>query len=186
MLAALSSAVEAREPYTRGHAHRVTGLATTVARDLGWDERRVASVELAGVLHDVGKLAVPARVLRKPASLTDAERAEIRVHPAAGARLIAPIARARAVRPYVLHHHERWDGEGYPGRLAGTDIPIEARLLAIADAFDAMTTTRAYRAAMAPDDAVVELERCAGSQFDPGLVEAFVAVWGKSPAAASA
>jgi HD-GYP domain-containing protein (c-di-GMP phosphodiesterase class II) len=178
MLAALSAAIEAREPSTRGHGARVSALAVAVARRLGWDEGELAALRLGATLHDVGKLAVPVAVLRKRGALTPEELAQIRVHPSAGARLVASIAAARAALPCVLHHHERWDGRGYPAGLAAEAIPAGARLLAVADAFDAMTTERPYRRALPGARALGELDRCAGTQFDPRLTAAFLDVWG--------
>ena len=181
MLAELSEAIEWRDPYTRGHSARVTALADTVARRLGWDEERLQTLQIGGPLHDIGKLSVPGRILRKPGPLTEDELVEIRTHPEAGARLIDPIHSARCALPYVLHHHERWDGRGYPHRLAGNQIPIEARVLAVADAFDAMTSRRPYRRALGNDEALTEVDRCAGTQFDPEVARAFLEVWGTGP-----
>lgn len=177
MLVELSAAVESRDPSTRGHAARVTAHADAVARRLGWDEERIATLRIGGTLHDVGKVAVPVSVLRKRGPLTEAEVAQIRSHPAAGARVVAAIAAARRALPLVLHHHERWDGRGYPQGLRGEEIPEEARLLAIADAYDAMTTDRPYRRAWPAGPALSELDRCAGTQFDPVLTRVFVDVW---------
>jgi HD-GYP domain-containing protein (c-di-GMP phosphodiesterase class II) len=177
LLATFSAALEARDPYLRGHSARVTSAADGLARRLGWRGERLDALRLGGSLHDVGKLAVKESVLRKPGALTDAELAEIRAHPVAGARLIEGVAGFRAALPYVLHHHERWDGTGYPDRLAGDEIPIEARLLGVADAFDAMTSVRSYRSALSVEQALDELQRCAGSQFDPVLAETFVEGW---------
>jgi len=177
MLTSLTSAIEARDPYTRGHSLRVTTLAEAVARWLGWTESRLETLRIGGALHDVGKLTVPARILSKPGPLTLEELATIRTHPAAGARLIEPIHSARPALPYVLHHHERWDGGGYPHGLGGLAIPVEARVLAVADAFDAMTSGRPYRRAMSELDALREVERCAGCQFDPEIAHAFLTVW---------
>jgi HD-GYP domain-containing protein (c-di-GMP phosphodiesterase class II) len=184
MLVELSAAVESRDPSTRGHAARVTALADAVARRLGWSDERIAILRIGGTLHDVGKVVVPLAVLRKRGPLTDDELAQIRVHPSAGARVVAAIEAARDALPCVLHHHERWDGRGYPHGLRGEEIPLEARLLAIADAFDAMTTNRPYRRAIASTQALAELERCAGSQFDPDLTRLFVEVWGATARAA--
>jgi len=177
MLTSLSAAIEARDPYTRGHAQRVTSVAEAVARWLGWSESRLEALRIGGALHDIGKLTVPARILSKPGPLTPEELAVIRTHPAAGARLIEPIQSVRAALPYVLHHHERWDGSGYPHGLGGVAIPVEARVLAVADAFDAMTSGRPYRRPMSEEDAVREVERCAGCQFDPEIAHAFLSVW---------
>jgi HD-GYP domain-containing protein (c-di-GMP phosphodiesterase class II) len=178
MLVELSAAVESRDPSTRGHAARVTALADAVARRLGWHEEKIAILRIGCTLHDVGKVAVPITVLLKRGPLTDAEQEQIRMHPAAGARVVASIEAARRALPLVLHHHERWDGGGYPHGLRGAEIPEEARLLALADAYDAMTTNRPYRRAVPSALALCELEQCAGTQFDPALTSLFVEVWG--------
>lgn len=180
MVRELSQAIEARDPSTRGHSARVTKLAEAVARRLGWDEQRLADLRIGGSLHDVGKLAVAERILRKPGRLDAAELEQIRSHPARGATLIERLKTVHAALPYVLCHHERWDGGGYPNGLRGDDIPVEARLLAIADAFDAMISHRPYRSALSYEAALGELDRCAGTQFDPDLVREFVDVWGGS------
>ena len=180
MLAELSRAIESRDPYTRGHSARVTALAEAVARWIGWSDEQLRSLQVGGPLHDIGKLSVATRILRKPGPLTAEERYEIEAHPEAGARLIEPIESARCALPYVLYHHERWDGAGYPRGLAGSAIPLEARLLAIADAFDAMTSQRPYRRALDDAHALTEVDRCAGAQFDPEVARAFLEVWGTS------
>ncbi len=186
MLAALAKALEARDPYTRGHSSRVTTLALGVARALGWREERVAAVRLGCGLHDVGKLAVSVTILRKPGPLLAHERAEIEEHPVVGARLLETVPAAAAALTSVLHHHERWDGGGYPHRLAGDEIPVEARLVGIADAFDAMTSERPYRLPLAHETALDEIARCAGTQFDPMLADVFFDVWAPRAAAATA
>ncbi|MGH3130293.1 MAG: HD-GYP domain-containing protein [Gaiellaceae bacterium] len=185
MLVELSHAVEAREASSRGHSARVTLLADAVARWVGWDTPKLADLRIGGHLHDVGKLAVPAWILSKPGPLDPGELARVRTHPVVGARLIEGSHLAEAALPYVLHHHERWDGRGYPARLTGAEIPVEARLLAVADAFDAMTSYRPYRARVSPSLALHELDRCAGTQFDPELVGAFLEVWGTGGLAAA-
>ena len=177
LLATFSAALDARDPYLRGHSARVTSIAESLARRLGWRAERIDALRLGGSLHDVGKIAVNESVLCKPGPLTDEELAEIRTHPVAGARLIEGVDDLRPALPYVLHHHERWDGAGYPHGLAGEEIPIEARLLGVADAFDAMTSVRSYRPALSVEQALVELQRCAGSQFDPELAGTFVEGW---------
>jgi putative nucleotidyltransferase with HDIG domain len=186
MLSVLSGAIEARDPYTRGHSARVTALAEAVARKLGWSEERLASLRLGGPLHDIGKLAVSDEVLRKAGRLDDHELAQIREHPKTGARLILRIAALRDAIPYVLYHHERWDGAGYPSGKAGEEIPVEARVLAVADAFDAMTSDRPYRRALTHEEALAEVERCAGTQFDPQIASVFLELFAVAelPAAA--
>jgi HD-GYP domain-containing protein (c-di-GMP phosphodiesterase class II) len=178
MLAEISKAIESRDPYARGHSARVTALADAVARWLGWSHDELRGLQIGGPLHDIGKLSVPGRILSKPGPLTAAERREIRKHPEAGARLIEPIESVHAAIPYVLHHHEQWDGSGYPHGLVGNEIPIEARVLAVADAFDAMTSHRPYRLPLDDERALGEIDRCAGAQFDPDVARAFVDVWG--------
>ncbi len=174
MLSVLTGAIEARDPYTRGHSARVTALAEVIALRLGWSEERLASLRVGGPLHDIGKLAVSDHVLRKEGELEDDELAEIREHPRTGARLILRVAALREAIPYVLYHHERWDGSGYPSGKAGEEIPLEARVLAVADAFDAMTSDRPYRRALSRAQALAEVERCAGTQFDPVIARVFL------------
>jgi putative two-component system response regulator len=176
MLAAIVRRLEERDQ-TVGHGARVAVLAEAVARHLGWTPDRIAVLRHAAPIHDVGKLIVRSEVLLKPGPLSEVERAEMRTHPRAGASLVLPLPNARHVLPYVLLHHEQWDGRGYPCALRATSIPVEARLLAVADAFDAMTSFRPYRPALSREAAFAELAGAAGSQFDPVIVEAFLAVW---------
>jgi putative two-component system response regulator len=146
----------------------VASLAEIVARRLG--VRELEALRLGGALHDLGKLAVPQRVLLKPTALTPSELARIREHPSAGTRLLAPIEAVRSALPYVLFHHERWDGDGYPTGRAGAAIPLGARVLAVVDAFDAMTSDRPYRRALGVVQALAELRKGAGTQFDGEVV----------------
>jgi HD-GYP domain-containing protein (c-di-GMP phosphodiesterase class II) len=177
MLVALSRAVETRHPWMRGHGNRVTELALAVARSLGWEQRRLDAIRLGSLLHDVGKLSLSRELLGKPGPLTATELEEVRRHPTSGARLVGTLARAHPALPCVRFHHERWDGCGYPHAMPGSAIPVEARLVSLADAFDAMTSLRPYSAALAVDTALNEVSRCAGTQFDPALAHACVEVW---------
>lgn len=168
---ALASAVEAKDEYTAGHAARVTAYALTIADELGSIDP--VRFRLAGDLHDVGKIGVPDSVLNKPGKLTDDEFDLIRKHPSTGAHILEPLIDDPLVLGVVRWHHERWDGRGYPDKLAGTDIPLPARVLAVADTLDAMTSHRAYRSGLPWETAVAEIRRCAGMQFDPDVVAAF-------------
>jgi HD-GYP domain-containing protein (c-di-GMP phosphodiesterase class II) len=176
MLATIARALEERDQ-TQGHGARVAALAEPVAWKLGWDAEQIASLRFGAPLHDIGKVTISGEILRKPGPLTAEELAEIRRHPADGAALVQPIRTGRPALPYVLFHHERWDGDGYPAGLTGNAIPLEARLLAVADSFDAMTSQRPYRPAFSTDRALVEVGICAGTQFDPLVAEAFLEVW---------
>jgi len=176
MLASIARALEQRDQ-TFGHGDRVAALAEPVALELGWDRERIKALRRSAPLHDVGKVKVSPRLLGKSGPLTLDEVAEIRRHPTAGAQLVLPLRRFHEALPYVLFHHERWDGGGYPAGLSGRRIPIEARLLAIADAFDAMISPRPYRRALSHDHALAEVEDGAGTQFDPVAAGLFVESW---------
>ncbi|MEU0438222.1 HD domain-containing phosphohydrolase [Streptomyces sp. NPDC006186] len=171
---ALVQAVDIKDGYTRGHSERVGRASMMIARELGLDEDRVEVLRLAGILHDVGKLGVPTRLLRKDGPLTPEERRVIELHPEYGHEITRGISFLGEARAAILHHHERLDGSGYPYGLSGTQIPECARVVAVADAFDAMTSTRTYRRARPVAAAVQELRRCAGAQFDPTMVEALI------------
>ncbi|MEU8954427.1 HD-GYP domain-containing protein [Streptomyces sp. NPDC048518] len=169
---ALVQAVDIKDKYTRGHSERVGRASVLIARELGLDDERVEVLRFAGILHDVGKLGVPTRLLRKDGPLTAQERRVIELHPEYGHEMVRGIGFLGEARAAILHHHERIDGSGYPYGLTGTQIPQCARLVAVADAFDAMTSTRSYRRARPVEAAVDELRRCAGAQFDPEMVAA--------------
>jgi len=171
-LRALIEAVGSKDPYTRGHSERVARTSELIGRQLDLSETLIHSWRLAGLLHDVGKLCLPGGLLRKPEPLNDLDYAEILRHPALGVELVADLGLPAEVLDGVLHHHERVDGSGYPAGLAGSAIPAVARAVAVADAFDAMTTTRSYRRARTSASALAELRVAAGAQFDPVMVVA--------------
>jgi len=173
-LRGLVTAIEAKDAYTRGHAERVSKLTTMIARELGFSEREVHSIRIAALMHDVGKLVVSTAILTKPGKLTDEEYEHMKWHPIFGCEVIEEIDFLRegeAVNA-VRHHHERLDGRGYPDNLFGDDVPLTARVVMVADAFDSMTSTRTYRFAKSVDDGLRELRRCAATQFDPLCISA--------------
>ena len=174
-LAAFATAMDVCDPALASHAARVGANAEAVARRLGWNDGRLEGLRLGAALHDVGKVNVRPEVLGKTGVLDDGELAEIRTHPVEGTWLIAGVPSLTPALPYVLFHHERWDGDGYPTRRAGPAIPLEGRVLAVADAFDAMTSLRPYRRSLSAGEAATEIASCAGTQFDPEVVDAFLA-----------
>ncbi len=171
----LIQAVETKDAYTRGHSERVARASVLVGRGIGMREDRVASLRYAGMLHDVGKLGVPTTVLQKAGRLSDEEFGAIQLHPVRGREITRDLEFLGEAIEGIYHHHERIDGRGYPLGLKGSEIPEFARVIAVADAFDSMTTTRSYRGARPVEDAVAELRRCKGSQFDPVMVESLAA-----------
>ena len=162
------------DPSLGGHAARVATHAEAVVRRLEWEESRIEALRLGAALHDVGKINLRPGLLDKPGRLEPGELEAIRAHPVEGAWLIAGVRSLERALPYVLFHHERWDGHGYPTRRAGQHIPLEGRVLAVVDAFDAMTSERPYRAALTLEEALAEMERCSGAQFDPEIVDVFL------------
>jgi len=176
-LVGLANAIEMRDHYTVGHNWRVTNFAIELARALGWPEEKLRECEKGGLLHDVGKIAVDDAILRKPSQLTDEEFAKMRIHPVRGARMMQDIEMLVSIIPYALYHHERIDGGGYPFGLKGEDIPIEGRVVAVADMFDAMTSNRPYRKGLDPAEAIERLLSVRGTQLDPACVDAFVEVF---------
>lgn len=177
-IAVLVNAIEAHDPSIYGHPRRVARLAQAIGQALGWEEERVATIEIGALLHDLGKIVISEAILKKPGPLTEEEYNEVKRHPEAGARLlIAGGPSLEAAIPYALYHHERYDGRGYPYGLASEDIPIEGRILAVADAFEAMISDRPYRQRMEPELALEIIESSAGSQFDPKVAAAFLKAW---------
>ena len=175
-LEALTSAIDAKDRYTCGHSQRVAYLVEQLAVASGLDAATVARFHIAGLVHDIGKIGVPEHVLTKPGRLTEDEFRWIRRHPEIGERILRDIPHFQDIVEGVLHHHERWDGAGYPCGVAGESIPLVARMIGIADAFDAMTSTRTYRSALDRATVCQEIQRCAGSQFDPSLVMTFLSL----------
>jgi putative two-component system response regulator len=176
---AMIKALEAKDFYTRGHSQRVTLYSVAIAEELGMKGQELEDLYRASVLHDLGKIGVREAVLNKAGKLSEEEFAEIVRHPETAVRILEPIPFFRPLLPGILHHHERFDGKGYPSRLAGSNIPLASRIMTIADTFDAMTSTRAYRKALPVADAIAEIRRCSGTQFDPDIVPAFLACQSK-------
>ena len=173
-IAALCQAVETKDYYTRGHCTRVSGASTMIAQEIGMGPERMRAIGYAGMLHDVGKLGVPTKVLQKEGRLNEEEYAAIQLHPMRGLEIVRGIDFLDEAFAGIMHHHERQDGGGYPMGLAGAEIPEFARIIAVADAFDSMTSDRAYRKAKSKEEAVAELRKGAGTQFDPIMVSAFI------------
>jgi HD-GYP domain-containing protein (c-di-GMP phosphodiesterase class II) len=171
---ALIAALEAKDEYTRGHSERVTAYGMHLGRVMNLPPDALNALELGGFLHDIGKIGIPERILHKPDRLTDEEYAIIKQHPRLGYGILSQIEGSQIVGDVVLHHHERWDGKGYPDGLAGEGIPFAARILGLADAFDAMGSTRPYRSHCAKERVIEEIRKNAGQQFDPKLAEVFL------------
>lgn len=171
---ALAAAIDAKDAYTGGHSAEVSRHAEAIARGLRLPPDDVEAVRIAGYLHDLGKVGIPDHVLRKPGPLDPTEREQVRTHSLLGYRILRSIPMDDRVKLAVLHNHERWDGTGYPDGLKGGEIPIHARILMVADAYEAMTSTRPYRRALEPMEAIAQLHAEAGRQFDPDVVDAFI------------
>ena len=176
---AMIQALEERDSFHSGHSKRVTRYSLAIAEELGVTGQEHEDLRRAAVFHDLGKIGVRDAVLNKPGKLTDEEYGEIALHPEKAVRILELIPPFIPLLPAILHHHERFDGRGYPERLSGDKIPFASRIMAIADTFDAMTSTRAYRKALPVSDAIVEIRRCSGTQFDPSIVPAFLACQSK-------
>ena len=178
-LTVLANAIEARDAYTRGHVERVSSYSVMIAREMEMDDDEVDEIELGAILHDIGKIHVHESILAKPGDLTPEEISEMRKHTEIGAFMVKDIPYLVPATPIIKYHHERYDGTGYPEGLSGENIPLHARIMAIADLFDALTTIRSYHDALSPDEAVVYIQNEAGKHFDPKIVEVFVRAWQK-------
>mgnify|MGYP001852743572 CR=1 FL=1 len=166
--------VEAKDIYTRGHSDRVSEYSVLIGKKLGLSEKDLKTLKIGGLFHDIGKIGVPDSILQKEAKLTDDEYSQIKQHPNIGVHILSNATIFKDILPIVEHHHEKWDGTGYPGRLSGENIPYFARITAVADSFDAMTSRRSYRDSLPIETVISEFENCSGTQFDPKLAELFL------------
>jgi HD-GYP domain-containing protein (c-di-GMP phosphodiesterase class II) len=180
-MATLNATVEAKDPYTAGHSERVRRISLAVGRELNLTPRQLGALGTAALFHDVGKIAVPDDILTKQGDLSPSEFAILSRHAVRGADIVGKLSRLQDAVPFVRHHHERWDGRGYPDGLAGSSIPIEAAIIAVADAWDAMTTSRPYRRALPIEHALSQIEAGRGRQFSPSVVDAFLTVVREHP-----
>jgi len=171
---ALAAAIEAKDPYTSGHSERVTKYALAISIELGLAEEDVQQIMYASILHDIGKIGVSEDILGKKGKLEPEEFKKIQQHTTIGANIISSISMLESIIPIIVHHHEAFDGKGYPFNKEDEEIPLGARIIAVADAYDAMTSDRPYRKAMSKEEAIKEVRRCSGTQFDPEIVNAFV------------
>jgi HD-GYP domain-containing protein (c-di-GMP phosphodiesterase class II) len=175
---ALATSIDAKDPYTKGHSDRVNQYTLKMARQLKLPEDQLDMLQYMSLLHDIGKIGIKDSVLNKPGKLTEEEFDEIKKHPEVGYRIISEIKYLSKSAEVVRHHHERYNGMGYPSGLIGEKIPLGSRIISVADAYDAMTTERPYKKAMTHEEALLELNRCSGTQFDPRVVKAFIEVFG--------
>ena len=166
--------VEAKDIYTRGHSDRVSEYSVLIGKKLGLSEKDLKTLKIGGLFHDIGKIGVPDSILQKEAKLTDDEYSQIKQHPNIGVHILSNATIFKDILPIVEHHHEKWDGTGYPGRLSGENIPYFARITAVADSFDAMTSHRSYRDSLPIETVISEFKNCSGTQFDPKLAELFL------------
>lgn len=173
-LSALTGAIDAKDSYTRGHSERVTELSIKLAEECNVPSSEIENIKLGGLLHDIGKIGIPEAVLNKPGRLNDEEFNIIKSHPDLGLHILGKVEFLEHIVPIIRHHHERYDGKGYPGGLKGDNIPLLARIVSVVDTFDAMTTNRPYRKALTIEESLVEIDRCSGSQFDPDIAAKFI------------
>ena len=172
----LRQTVEAKDPYTRGHSDRVSEFAVLIGTKMGLDEKTIHILKIGGLFHDIGKIGIPDSILLKESKLSDDEYSQIKNHPTIGAHILGNATVFQDIIPIVKYHHERYDGRGYPSQLAGTDIPLIARITAVADAFDAMTSKRTYRDSLPIEKVKEEIERCSGTQFDPEIAKLYLGI----------
>ncbi len=173
---AISNALDTRDSYTNGHSLRVTLYSMILAKELNLDSEYMEDIEIAGLLHDIGKIAMPKSILCKNGKLTDEEFVVMKSHPVVGEKIVVNIKKLQIISEWVKSHHEKWNGTGYPDGLKGEEIPLAGRIIAIADTYDAMTSTRPYRTALSHETAINEINRCAGTQFDPKLAQLFISI----------
>jgi putative nucleotidyltransferase with HDIG domain len=173
-LSALTGAIDAKDSYTRGHSERVAELSIKLAEECNVPSSEIENIKLGGLLHDIGKIGIPEAVLNKPGRLNDEEFNIIKSHPDLGLHILGKVEFLEHIVPIIRHHHERYDGKGYPGGLKGENIPLLARIVSVVDTFDAMTTNRPYRKALTIEESLVEIDRCSGSQFDPDIAAKFI------------
>jgi len=185
LLKSLCQIIDARDSNTRSHSVQVCQYALAIGAELSFSPKRLKQLEIAALLHDIGKISVETFILRKSVALDDLEVMAIRYHPILAVRMLEPVKQLAGVIPFIRHHHEHYDGSGYPDGIRGDQIPLEARILTVADSFEAMTSNRPYRKAMIPQEALGELQEKAGTQFDPQVVQAFCTVFEKGEITAS-
>ncbi|MEW6094964.1 MAG: HD domain-containing phosphohydrolase [bacterium] len=176
---ALSSTIDAKDPYTYGHSERVSEYSLAIAEELGLNSKEKEEIQLAALLHDIGKIGLPDVILHKPSGLSDEEFEEIKRHPLKGTKILEHIRELTTIIPGMRHHHERFEGGGYPDGLKGEEIPLIAKIISVADAFDAMTSDRSYRKNLGYDEALKRIKDCAGTQFEPKIVDIFVSLFKK-------
>lgn len=176
MVQTLRYTVEAKDSYTRGHSDRVSEYSVLIGEKLGLPAEQIKTLRIGGLFHDIGKIGIPDSILLKPAKLTDEEYSQIKNHPSIGAHILGSAAIFQDIIPIVKHHHERYDGNGYPSKLKGEEIPYLARIAAVADTFDAMTSRRSYRGPIDVEHVKEEIKRCEGTQFDPQIAEVFIEI----------
>lgn len=179
IIRSLARAIDARDPYTRGHSEKVAKYAVMIAKTLNFSQVRIEMMEIAGLLHDTGKIGIPEEILKKPGPLTHEDWDKIKLHPYLSRRILLPVKSLNKILPWVYHHHERPDSQGYPNGLSGKEIPLEAKILAVADTYSALTSDRPYRKAKTEEETIEEIKRVAGTQLDPKIVEVFIKALGE-------